>query len=181
MNSIQIYSDLLWYSDFPGHTIHRNDFVSSLYSINNNHYDLIHNSIFSHLFDFVGQMTTKSAFDLQFVNVRPRITSVTSNIQNHKTKQNVYTNTFTGAYFLKTDNNHNTLILSKPHANHLWHGNCLINKKNKFNAKNLKINPNEGSIYIWPSYLDYDFDLSDNDSIIIVLDIMCVPKNNYDT
>jgi len=86
--------------------------------------------------------------------------------------------TFSGVICIKSSENSGKLCLKNISINHLWGGLILCDKKNNLNAKQVKINLEEGKIIIWPSYLPVSFDANKNDeeTILIYFNCFVVPK-----
>jgi uncharacterized protein (TIGR02466 family) len=66
--------------------------------------------------------------------------------------------------------------------NPLWQGAMLTDKKNKFNADKLRLDPKEGHIFLWPSYLPHGVEPNDHDDerISISFNVIAVPKEHVE-
>jgi hypothetical protein len=94
-------------------------------------------------------------------------------------EENLNYDTFSGIICIKSSENSGKLCIRNISINHLWSGLILCDKKNNLNAKQVKINLEEGKIIIWPSYLPVSFDANKNDeeTILIYFNCFVIPKS----
>lgn len=201
MNIIQVFSTPVWQSTLPNFQDHKEKFlqtveefrtknpVSDIRSSAGNGYqspkNLTNEQDMAPLFEFVCQMGLKAAFDLQFVNVDAYVTAAWSNIHDKRSCINiehVHQDTFSGVFYLQVPEKSGNLVVSNPGINPLWQGTMLTSSKNKFNSDKLKIQPTEGTIYIWPSYLPHSVEPNDHDEtrISISFNVICIPKEKVE-
>jgi uncharacterized protein (TIGR02466 family) len=197
MNIVQIYSTPIWEASLPDFQDHRENFIQAVRDFKDLHPEGVNKSniggsyqspmtltkepIMAPLFEFISQMGMKAAFDMQFVNCDTYITAAWVNFNSSRSAVNydhVHQDTFSGVFYLKIPENSGKLILTNPGLNPLWQGAMLSEQKNKFTADRLKIEPVEGHIFIWPSYLPHGVEPNNHDDerISIAFNIICIPK-----
>jgi len=201
MNILQVFSTPVWQSDLPDFSEHRDSFIDSSRAFREKHPDGITKSnlggsyqspmnlttepAFAPLFEFVAQMGRKAAFDMQFVDCDTYITAAWVNFNDSRSAINydhVHQDTFSGVFYLKAPEKSGKLVLTNPGLNQLWQGAMLTAQKNKFNADRLRIEPVEGQLYLWPSYLPHGVEPNDHDDerISISFNVICVPKEHVE-
>lgn len=201
MNIIQIYSTPIWESEFPDFSEHRDSFIAGSRSFRESNPEGIHKSnlggsyqspmnlttepSFYPLFEYVAQMARKASFDMQFVECDTYITAAWVNFNDSRSAINydhVHQDTFSGVFYLKAPSKSGSLVIKNPGLNPLWQGSLLTDRKNKFNSDNLRIEPVEGQIYLWPSYLPHGVEPNDHDDerISISFNVICIPKENVE-
>lgn len=201
MNIIQIYSTPLWEFSLPNFKDHQTTFLQAARNFRAANPDGVQKSnlggsyqspmtltkepAFSPLFDFVAQMGLKAAFDMQFVNIDIYLTAAWVNFNDCRSAVNydhVHQDTFSGVFYLKVPERSGKLVLTNPGMNPLWQGAMLADQKNKFNADKLRLEPVEGHIFLWPSYLPHGVEPNDHDDerISISFNVICVPKGQLE-
>jgi len=201
MNIIQIYSTPIWESELPNFPDHREPFTSAVRLFRKSNPNGVHKSNagdsyqspmnlttepdLSPLFDFVGQMGKKASFDMQFVDCDVYISAAWVNFNDSRSAfqyHHVHQDTFSGVFYLKVPEESGKLVITNPGLNPIWQGAMLTDQKNKFNADNIRIDPVEGQIYLWPSYLSHGVEPNNHDDerISISFDVICIPKEHVD-
>lgn len=196
MNIVQVYSTPIWESSLPDFANLQDSFLQSARSFKNAHPDGVQKSnigggyqspasltkepAFAPLFEFVAQMGMKASFDMQFVKTNSYITSAWVNFNSTRSASNydhVHQDTFSGVFYLKVPQESGKLVLTNPGMNPLWHGTHLTDRKNKFNADRIRIEPVEGHVFIWPSYLPHGVEPNshDDERISISFNVICLP------
>jgi uncharacterized protein (TIGR02466 family) len=196
MNIIQIFSTPVWESSYPDFTEHKQQFLDCVTQFRETHPEGISKSNINGyqspmtltqeqpmapLFEYIAQMAMKSVFDMQFVNCDVYITAAWANFNNSRNQYNcehVHQDTFSGVFYLQVPENSGKIYFVNPGLNPLWQGAMLTDKKNKFNADRLRIEPKEGQIFLWPSYLSHAVEPNNHDDtrISISFNVICVPK-----
>ena len=199
MNLLHIYSTPIWESSFPYFEEKKEKFlqcVQNFYEQNPTSIDRSHvnggyhspmnftkEPEFAPLFEYVAQMGMKAAFDLDFVNCDVFLTAAWVNIMNSTSCMqfdHIHQDTFSGVFYLQSPTGSGNLAISNPGINSLWQGQMLAAKKNKFTSDKININPTEGSILLWPSYLTHSVspnECNDIERISISFNIICIPKD----
>jgi uncharacterized protein (TIGR02466 family) len=201
MNIVQVYSTPLWNSELPDFDTHQETFVKAARNFRKSNPEGVNKSnvggsyqspmnlttepAFGPLFEFVAQMGMKAAFDMQFVQCDTYLTAAWVNFNDRRSAVNydhVHQDTFSGVFYLKVPPKSGKLVLTNPGMNPLWQGAMLTDSKNKFNADKLRIEPAEGQIYLWPSYLPHGVEPNDHDDerISISFNVICVPKEHVE-
>jgi uncharacterized protein (TIGR02466 family) len=200
MNIVQIYSTPMWESQLPEFSTHKESFIKCVESFrqqnpegisktNINGYqspmNLTKEPEMGPLFEYVAQMGMKAMFDLQFVNCDVYLSAAWVNFnegRNQYNAEHVHQDTFSGVFYLQVPEKSGKLSLTNPGMNTLWQGAMLVDKKNKFNADRLKIEPVEGQIFLWPSYLSHAVEPNDHDEtrISISFNVICIPKEQVE-
>ena len=135
------------------------------------------------LFEYVAQIAQKANFDLQFVDCDVYITAAWANFNDRRSASNydhIHQDTYSGVFYLQIPPGSGRLVINNPGINALWQGAMLADRKNKFNADKLRIEPREGQIYLWPSYLPHGVEPNDHDDarISISFNVISVPREN---
>ena len=201
MNIVQIYSTPIWESELPDFSDHRESFIDGARSFreanpNNKSrpgagssyqspMNLTTEPSLAPLFEFVGQMGRKAAFDMQFLDCDTYISAAWANFNDSRSAINydhVHQDTFSGVFYLKVPEGSGKLVVTNPGLNPLWQGAMLTDQKNKFNADKLRIDPVEGQVYLWPSYLPHGVEPNDHDDerISISFNVICIPKEHVE-
>ena len=200
MNIVQIYSTPMWESQLPEFSTHKESFIKCVESFRQQNPEGISKSNINGyqspmiltkepemgpLFEYVAQMGMKAMFDLQFVNCDVYLSAAWANFnegRNQYNAEHVHQDTFSGVFYLQVPEKSGKLSLTNPGMNSLWQGAMLVDKKNKFNADRLKIEPVEGHIFLWPSYLSHAVEPNDHDEtrISISFNVICIPKEQVE-
>ena len=199
MNVIQVFSTPLWESPLPDFGSHKEKFLDAVKTFRTNNpegiqrsnlgggyqspMNLTNESDLALLFEFVCQVGLKAAFDLQFVNVDVYITAAWVNFNDTRSAVNydhVHQDTFSGVFYLQIPKKSGKLVINNPGINPLWQGSMLTQAKNKFNSDKIKLEPIEGHLYLWPSYLPHGVEPNDHDDarISISFNLLCIPKDS---
>jgi len=200
MNIVQIYSTPMWESQLPEFSTHKESLLKCVESFRKQNPEGISKSNINGyqspmtltkepemgpLFEYVAQMGMKAMFDLQFVNCDVYISAAWVNFnegRNQYNSEHVHQDTFSGVFYLQVPEKSGKLSLTNPGMNPLWQGAMLVDKKNKFNADRLRIEPVEGHIFLWPSYLSHAVEPNDHDEtrISISFNVICIPKEQVE-
>jgi uncharacterized protein (TIGR02466 family) len=200
MNIIQIYSTPMWESQLPDFLTHKESFLECVKKFreqnpkgisksNINAYqspiNLTKEPEMGFLFEYIAQMGMKAVFDIQLVNCDVYITAAWVNFnegRNQYNNEHIHQDTFSGVFYLQVPEKSGKLCLTNPGINPLWQGSMLVDRKNKFNSDRLKIEPVEGQIFLWPSYLSHSVETNDHDEtrISISFNIICIPKEEVE-
>jgi uncharacterized protein (TIGR02466 family) len=195
MNLVQIYSTPMWESQLPEFSIHKESFLKCVQDFRQkNPEGILKSNINGYqspmsltkelemgpLFEYIAQMSMKAAFDLQFVNCEVYVSAswVNFNVgRNQYNAEHIHQDTFSGVFYLQVPEKSGKLSLTNPGMNPLWQGAMLVDKKNKFNGERIRIEPTEGQIFLWPSYLSHAVEPNDHDEtrISISFNVICIP------
>lgn len=199
MNTMNLYSTPIWQSDYPNFDEEKDTILKFVKQIvkeseckNENGIiytgykseENIHSyEIFHPLFEYICQMVTRACYDLNFVESDIAITSswltVNSN-KDHHIKEHVHKDVFSGVFYLKCPEGSGRLNIKNESINRMWMGNDLISDKNEFTASNILIEPVDGNILLFPSYLPHSVENNDSDCerISISFSAIALPKGS---
>lgn len=197
MNLIPIYSIPLWQCEYPDFEDHKEIFLNavkeykeknpSLQKSNINGYQSLNN--FHHapelspLFQYICQIAYKAILDLDFIDCDVALTSSWFNINDKKecmNSEHIHNEVFSGVFYLKAPDKSGKLVLQNPAINRMWKGCNLTSQKNQFTGETVRIEPVEGNIIIFPSYLPHSVETNNHDDerISISFDIIALPKGS---
>lgn len=200
MNIISAFSTPIWESTHPDFSAHQQNFIDCTKNAETNNPNpeqkfflngyqsprniLQHQEPLFPLFDYAIQTAEKSTIDLSFVPSRCFISSAWVNIARSESAvlfNTTQRETFTGLMFLKAPLESGKLFISNPGTNTSWQGNMLIEHKNKFNSEKMHIQPAEGQLFVFPSYLSYGIEPNNHDeeTICVVMSIIAIPEEAW--
>lgn len=112
----------------------------------------------SNIFETICMIAYNAGKDLNFSEFEIGIRSSWVNFNSSRSEFNhphSHTGIFSGVVYLNSPENSGNLCIINPGYNPLWEGNFLVkeNYKGEHTSECLKISPEEGMVYIWPSYL----------------------------
>lgn len=192
MNLMSIYSTPIWESNYPEFETHKDVFLNilreykeenpSLTDIGYRSPNKIHHiPEFRNLFEYICQMGFKSCLDLDFVDVDIAVTSAWLNINDSRQciiNDHVHNEVFSGVFYLQAPEGSGDLVIQNPGLNRLWKGLSLCSEKNQYTAENIKIQPSEGNIILFPSYIPHSVGANNHDEerISISFEMIALPK-----
>lgn len=124
------------------------------------------------LFEFICNGGIQASMEMNFIESKIILTKSWVNINDKREsfiQRHVHDDTFSGVFYVKVPENSGKLCIENTSINLMWKGNEFISEKNSFNSKMVKIIPEEGQLYIWPSYLPHytETNLHDDERISI--------------
>jgi uncharacterized protein (TIGR02466 family) len=136
------------------------------------------------IFNYICSLCLQATKDLNFVDCDVFLTSAWVNFNNSReciNAEHVHEETFSGVFYLKTPAESGKLVLKNPGINRLWNGCNLTSSKNQFTGDMLKIEPEEGSLIIFPSYLPHSVEPNkhDEERISISFNVLALPVGTY--
>ena len=197
MNIASIFSVPIWESIVPEFDYNKENFIQCVNSIEKDYPNpdqkfylngyqsprtvLTHEELLFPLFEYTIQTSIKASMDLSLVPCRSFLSSAWVNIS--KSNSSVLFNTtqrdtFTGIFFLKQPPNSGKFFITNPAVNPSWQGGLLVESKNMYNSEKMHIQPNEGQLFLFPSYLSYGLEPNDHneESICVVMSVVCMPE-----
>ena len=78
--------------------------------------------------------------------------------------QHTHGGVFSGIFYLKVPEGSGQLFLVNPAINSMWQGISLIETPTQYTSESIFVNPKEGSIIIWPSYLPHAVGTNNHDA-----------------
>lgn len=133
------------------------------------------------LFNYICSLCLQATKDLNFVECDVFLTHAWANFNDNRNSMNIehiHGETFSGVFYLKAPENSGRLVLTNPGINRLWNGCNLTQSKNQFTGEMMKIEPEEGSLIIFPSYLPHFVETNqhDDERISISFNVIALPK-----
>ena len=199
MDLIPIYSVPLWQSDYPDFDEHKEIFFSAVkeYKEKNPTKEkplsniagyqspntLHHVQELRPLFEYICQMGFKACADMDFIDCDVALTSAWLNINDNRQCMNVehvHGDVFSGVFYLSAPQESGKLCVVNPGLNRLWQGLELVNQKNQFTGETIKLEPDDGNIILFPSYLPHYVETNNHDEerISISFNLIALPKGS---
>ena len=201
MNLLSIYSVPLWQSEYPEFEEHKEDFLAVIRKFKEQNPtketsrsniagyqspDTLHRVKSLHpVFEYICQMGFKAVADLNFVECDIALTEAWLNVNDSRqcmNSEHVHGEVFSGAFYLSAPEGSGKLCIMNPGINRMWKGCSLANQKNNFTGESIKIQPVEGNIVLFPSYLPHSVETNNHDEerISISFNIIALPKEDMD-
>ena len=105
------------------------------------------------------------------VNQKVKITSMWSviNKKNASNSRHIHSNNYiSAAYYVKAPKNCGNIIFYDPRSEAVFR-HPIISKPNKLNTNSFSIEPKEGLLVLFPSYLNHSVDLNNSDEERVVI------------
>lgn len=201
MNLMPIYSVPLWQSEYPEFEEHKETFLSAVkeYKEQNPTKEKPRSNVAGYqspdtlqhvaelypLFEYICQMGFKACADLEFIDCDIAITSAWLNVNDSRqcmNSEHVHGDVFSGVFYLHTPEESGKLHIVNPAINFMWQGCSLTSQKNQFTGESISIEPIEGNILLFPSYLPHSVKTNNHDEerISISFNIIALPKGSID-
>ena len=199
MNLMPIYSVPMWQSEYPDFEEHKEIFLNAIRTYkeqnptketprsNISGYQspstLHHVSELAPLFEHICQMGFKAVADLDFIECDIALTEAWLNVNDSRqcmNSEHVHDDVFSGVFYLQAPEGSGKLVLQNPAINKMWDGCKLTSQKNQFTGESVRIEPVEGNIILFPSYLPHSVETNDHDEerISISFNIIALPKGS---
>ena len=194
-----IYSVPLWQSEYPEFEEHKETFLSAVkeYKEQNPTKETALSNIAGYqspntlqnvgelrpLFEYICQIGFKACSDLDFIDCDIAMTSAWLNVNDSRqcmNSEHVHGDVFSGVFYLQAPEGSGKLSLVNPGINKLWSGCHLASQKNQFTGESIRIEPVEGSILFFPSYLPHSVETNNHDEerISISFNVIALPKGS---
>ena len=95
-------------------------------------------------------------------------------IEWHTHAIHVHEGVISGSVYLKVPENSGPIVFHNYSINPLWMGNYLAKNKNQYTGLSLKVDPKEGEIVMWPSYLPHSVEQNNHDDKRISISFNCI-------
>jgi uncharacterized protein (TIGR02466 family) len=201
MELIPIFSTPIWMSVYPDFEEHKNSFLTCVRNFKEKNpqkenkttvagyqspSSLQGEAEMRPLFEYVCEMAIKAAQDLAFVENNIFLTDAWVNFNDSRECMNIqhtHEGILSGIFYLKVPPKSGKLVLSNPGINPLWGGIQLAKEKNPLTAALTRIEPEEGSILLFPSYLPHSVNTNNHDDerISISFNIIVLPNQKETT
>ena len=193
---MSIYSIPLWNSEYPEFDEHQEIFLNAVRTYKDQNPTVQKSNIAGYqspdtlqgleelrpLFEYLCQIGFKAVADLDFVDCDIALTSAWLNINDTRQCMNgehVHGDVFSGVFYLQAPEESGKLVLQNPAINRMWNGCALTAQKNQFTGESIRIEPVEGNIILFPSYLPHSVETNNHDEefISISFNLIALPKN----
>jgi len=199
MNLMPIYSVPLWQSEYPEFEEHKEIFLSAIrnYKEENPTKETPRSNIAGYqspstlqgveelrpLFEYICQMGFKAVADLDFVDCDIALTEAWLNINDSRqcmNSEHVHGEVFSGVFYLSAPEESGKLVIQNPAINKMWKGCSLTSQKNQFTGESIRIEPVEGNIILFPSYISHSVETNNHDEerISISFNLIALPKGS---
>lgn len=197
MNLMPIYSVPLWQSEYPEFDEHKEIFLNVVKEYKHQNPSIQKSNIAGYhspgtlqgvaelrpLFEYICQIGFKAVADLDFIDCDIALTSAWMNINDTRQCMNaehVHSDVFSGVFYLSAPDESGKLVIQNSAINRMWDGRKLTSQKNQFTAETIKIEPVEGNIFLFPSYLSHSVETNNHDKerISISFNLIALPKGN---
>jgi uncharacterized protein (TIGR02466 family) len=201
MNLVPIYSVPLWNSEYPEFEEHKEMFLEVVkeYKKENPTKEKSRSNIAGYqspstlqsvdelrpLFEYICQMGFKAVADLNFVDCDIAITEAWLNVNDSRqcmNSEHVHGDTLSGVFYLQAPEESGNLVIQNLAINKMWSGCKLADQKNQFTAESIRIEPVEGNIILFPSYLPHAVETNNHDEqrISISFNLIALPKGTIE-
>ena len=174
MNLMPIYSTPLWQSEYPEFEEHKEIFLSSVKEFKEqnptketprsniagyqSHSSLQIVEELRPLYEHICQMAYKAVADLDFIDCDIALTEAWLNVNDSRQCMNtehIHGEVFSGVFYLQAPEGSGKLSIVNPGINRMWNGCALVSQKNQFTGESIRIEPIEGNIILFPSYIPH--------------------------
>jgi len=195
MNLISIYSTPLWQSEYPNFEEHKKEFLDVVKKYKENNPSVQRSNIFGYhspetlqevselkpLFEYICQMGFKAVVDLDFIECDIAMTSAWLNVNDTRqcmNNEHVHGDVFSGVFYLSAPEESGRLVLRNSAINSMWMGCDLTTNKNQYTGETIRVEPVEGNIILFPSYLPHSVETNNHDEerISISFNLIALPK-----
>jgi len=199
MNLMPIYSVPLWQSEYPEFEEHKDIFLNVIRKYKEENISIQKSNISGYhspetlqsvpelrpLFEYICQMAFKAVADLDFIDCDIALTSAWLNINDTRQCMNgehVHGEVFSGVFYLQAPEGSGKLVVQNPAINKMWKGCTLALQKNQFTGESIRIEPVDGNIIMFPSYIPHSVETNNHDEerISISFNIIALPKGSIE-
>jgi uncharacterized protein (TIGR02466 family) len=199
MELSSIFSVPVWMSEFPDFEEHQESFLTCVRNFRKNNPQGIEKSNIAgyqspftlqgeeelrSLFQYVCGMAIQAIQDLNFIESNIFLTQAWVNFNDSRecmNSEHVHGEVLSGVFYLKAPPNSGKLVIANPGMNSLWSGCQMVKEKNQFTGERMRIQPEEGSIILFPSYLPHSVETNshDDERISISFNLIVLPKESF--
>ena len=195
MNLIPAFSTPIWQSEYPDFEEHKELFLKSIREYKEKNPSVQKTNIKGYqsqgtlhlvdelrpLFNHICGLIFKCTSDLEFIECDAAITSAWLNVNDSRECMNhehIHGDIFSGVFYLKVPDGSGKLSFTNIGLNKMWKGCDLVERKSQYTADFIKIDPVEGNIFMFPSYLPHSVEMNDHEDerISISFNIIVLPK-----
>jgi len=199
MDLMPIYSIPIWKSEYPEFEEHKEFFLNTIREYKEQNPTTRRSNIAGYqspitlqkveelrpLFEYICQMGFKAASDLDFVECDIAITGAWLNVNDSRqcmNSEHVHDRMFSGVFYLQVPEGSGRLVVQNPGINRMWDGCQMTSNKNQYTAEISNIEPVEGDILFFPSYLPHSVETNNHDEerISISFNVITIPNGTMD-
>ncbi len=145
-------------------------------------FNLMHKQELSPLYDFIIQQSLEICGELNMNSIRIGISGSWVNINDKRSASNISHNhegILSGIFYLKAPHGSGKIYFKNPGMNTLWEGFRFVEQRNEMTGELVNVDPIEGEILIWPSYLHHGVlpNEHDDERISIAFNVSGIPAN----
>jgi len=182
MSLTPIFTVPVWQTKVPDFSIDVDYLKKLSQDSETNSLDLLSDEKLEFLFQFIKEVTSHAADELNFLSRNIFITSTSLYNQKGSSSflaEQCYSDTFTGIFYVKCLNGSGKLCLKNTSINPLWSGFHLIHDKNQYTSKSIKVDPIENNLLFWPGYLPFSIEPNqhDEETIFILFNVTMITKD----
>ena len=199
MNLMPVYSTPLWQSDYPEFEEHKESFLSAVkeFKEHNPTKETPRSNIAGYqspstlqgveelrpLFEYICQMVYKAVADLDFIDCDIALTEAWLNVNDSRqcmNNEHIHGEVFSGVFYLQAPEGSGKLSIVNSGINRMWKGCQLVSQKNQFTGESIRIEPVEGNIILFPSYVPHSVETNNHDEerISISFNIIALSKGS---
>lgn len=171
MELVPMFSVPIWQHDVQNYSENKEKVFSSVSKYrkteNNTSSDIIKEQDLFPIFNDVCSVAHQAAKDLGLNCNSPAITSAWVNIFDDKYSiqpEHIHNDVFTAIFYVHSPEGVGKLCLRNPGINECWEGCKFVAEKNQFTSRSIKVDPIEGMILLFPSYIYHSIDIGELDS-----------------
>ena len=198
MDLIPVYTTPLWQSKYPEFEKNKEIFLDVVreYKDKNPSVELSNISGYqspmtlqkvpelNSLFGYICRLAKKATNDIDFIDCDIALTSAWVNINDSRqcmNSEHIHSDVFSGVFYLKAPEGSGKLVIKNHTINQMWEGCKFALQKNQFTAESIRIEPEEGSIILFPSYLPHFVETNNHDEerISISFNVTVAPKGSF--
>jgi len=195
MDLINVYSTPLWQDTYPEFEEHKEIFLNAIRLYKEKNSSVQKSNIFGYqspgtlhhveelrpLFEYICQLAFKSCTDLEFIDFDIALTSAWLNVNdkmNCMNSEHVHGDVLSGVFYLSVPKGSGKLCIANPGISRMWKGLELVDFKNQYTGESLRMEPEEGAIILFPSYVPHSVEPNEHDEerISISFNIIALPK-----
>jgi uncharacterized protein (TIGR02466 family) len=197
----QLFSVPIWATTISDFDDIKDDFISTAYEIRKSEQNIIRSNVngyhslpnhqkddrFRKLIELILSLSYQATRDLEFqFDCHPVITDLWVNFneeRSHINVEHIHDGCFSGVFYLQCPSNSGNLVIKNPAINQLWKGLIHRSKSNIYNKMTEQIEPKEGWLFIWPSYLPHSVMPNNHDltriSVSFNVDVVNTNQNTH--
>jgi len=171
MTPSSLFTVPIWDDVYPEYALEKDDLVTKMKNYVSKNPQLTRSNVagkhsstlvhqqpeFKKLFDYITLQVNQAA---ESIGMRGVLTIMESWININDTQgafnlQHIHGGVLSGTFYVQVPTGSGQLYLTNPAPIHLWEGFNVCPERNHFFSETIEVNPIEGTVLIWPSYLPH--------------------------